>query len=425
MIKRKLMMVERIMYVDPETPLNCVFAAKINGDITEEYLRNALAKIQRKHPLLRAVICMKDAQRPHFIVKEDMDSIPLQIVERKTDTDWLIESEREWYRPFTTANRPLAQLVWIRGSSISELLWVLPHCICDGTSIVALMRELLELLDNPATELVPYQLFESVNDFLPQDFDIQKKSRKAKFYLLLARFFFFLQRKSRKRNSGKNYAIHWKLDRETTAAITSICKEQGISVHTILCTAFMQAFQNVQGKRAKNKVISPVDIRYFIPEIKQDHMFAFAPTVELSLKKGSDNVMANAKHIKTTLIQKIDKVVAHELLWMGEQMHPLVERMIALLKSGPGGHDITLSNMGRLTIPNEYKNFTLETLYSPTVAFPWLNSNTLVATTFNQQMDFTFMANEDFLPKKEAISIKDTAIAIMTLSHSITHDETC
>jgi hypothetical protein len=33
MIKRKLMMVERIMYVDSETPVNCVFTAKIKGEI--------------------------------------------------------------------------------------------------------------------------------------------------------------------------------------------------------------------------------------------------------------------------------------------------------------------------------------------------------------------------------------------------------
>ncbi|CAM3602036.1 MULTISPECIES: condensation domain-containing protein [Sphingobacterium] len=418
MIKRKLMMVERIMYIDIETPLNCVFTAKIKGEIIEEHLRNALVKIQHKHPLLRSSIQIEHTQQPYFVVKDDMAPIPLHIVKRQTDMDWLTESKGEWYRSFKIDSKPLAQLIWIKGSSVSELLWVLPHCVCDGTSIVTLMRELLELLDNPDNELIPYPLFKSVNEFLPQNFDIQKKSRKAKCYLLLARFFLFLQRKSRKRNSGKNYAIHWKLDIEKTAAITQGCKDQGISVHALLCSAFMQAFREIQGKASKNKVISPVDIRHFIPEIKQDHMFAFAPTVELSLKKGSKSILNSAKDIKATLAQKMEKVVARELLWMGEQMHPLVDRMIGMLKSSPGGHDITLSNMGKIHIPNAYDNFTLETIYSPTVAFPWLNSNTLVVTTFNQQMDFTFMSNEDFLPKEEAIKIKDKAITLMTLSLS-------
>ncbi|ULT22632.1 hypothetical protein KUH03_25220 [Sphingobacterium sp. E70] len=66
-------------------------------------------------------------------------------------------------------------------------------------------------------------------------------------------------------------------------------------------------------------MISPVDIRHFIPEIKQDHMFAFAPTVELSLKKGNDNVVDTAKDIKTVLTQKTEKMDARELLWMGNR----------------------------------------------------------------------------------------------------------
>ena len=169
----------------------------------------------------------------------------------------------------------------------------------------------------------------------------------------------------------------------------------------------MQAFRDVQGDRAKGKVISPVDVRHFIPEIKEDHLFAFAPTVELSIRKDSKDVMDNAKQIKKDLIEKISKLEARELLWMGERMHPVVSRMIRMLKSSEGGHDVTLSNMGKVNIPNDYKNFKLETVISPTVAFPWLNSNTLVTSTYNQQMDFTFMSNENFLPKEEAHLIKD------------------
>jgi hypothetical protein len=36
-----------------------------------------------------------------------------------------------------------------------------------------------------------------------------------------------------------------------------------------------------------------------------------------------------------------------------------------------------------------------------------------VVTTYNQQMDFTMMSNEDFLPKEEAIKIKDKAIELL------------
>ncbi len=410
------MMVERIMYVDPETPVNCIFAAKIKGELPEQNFTTALEKIQQKHALLRVVIDSKTEKYPFFIEEKEIAPIPLRIVERKTDQDWLTESQKEWKILFEEEKTPLARVVWVRGQDVSEVFWTIPHCISDGTTGVTLMKELLQLLDNPALELEPYDAFTSVDEFLPSNFNVKSKKFKAKLYLTFARFFFMLQQKSKKRNLGKDYVLHQKLDPATTTQITQKCKANGISVHALLCSAFMQAFREVKGKEAKGKIISPVDVRHFIPEIKEDHLFAFAPTVDLAIKKGSSNLLNNARYIKEDLTQKIGKMEARELLWMGEQMHPIVDRMISMLKSSNGGHDVTLSNMGRINIPNDYKNFSIKTIFSPTVAFPWLNSNTLVTSTYNHQMDFIFLSNEDFLPKAEAAQIKEKAIALMTTS---------
>ncbi|MCS4301201.1 condensation domain-containing protein [Chryseobacterium sp. BIGb0232] len=416
MIKRKLMMVERIMYVDPETPVNCVFAAKIKGGLPEQNFKTALEKIQQKHALLRVVIDSKSEKYPFFKEEKDIAPIPLRIVERKTEEDWLTESQKEWKILFEEEKTPLARVVWVRGQHVSEVFWAIPHCISDGTTGVTLMKELLQLLDDPALELEPYEPFISVDEFLPSNFNVKTKKFKANLYRMFAKLFFLLQPKSKKRNLGNDYVLHQKLDPAATAQIMERCKANGVSVHALLCSAFMQAFQEIKGKDAKGKVISPVDVRHFIPEIKEDHLFAFAPTVDLAIKKGTSDLLNNAKHIKEDLTQKIGKMEARELLWMGEQMHPIVDRMISMLKSSNGGHDVTLSNMGKINIPSEYKNFSVETIFSPTVAFPWLNSNTLVTSTYNHQMDFIFLSNEDFLPKAEAAKIKEKAIALMTTS---------
>jgi hypothetical protein len=87
--------------------------------------------------------------------------------------------------------------------------------------------------------------------------------------------------------------------------------------------------------------------------------------------------------------------------------------MVKFLKATDGTHDITLSNMGRLNIPETYQSFELETIYSPTVAFPWRNPNTLVTTTFKNRMDFTFMSNDAFLDKADAIKIKAATMEIL------------
>ena len=94
MNKRKLLLVERIMYVDSATPLNCVFTAKIKGEILQEQIEIALTKIQHKHPLLRAEVDLQDKQHPAYAIRENMKPIPLRIVKRQTDTHWLAESEQ-------------------------------------------------------------------------------------------------------------------------------------------------------------------------------------------------------------------------------------------------------------------------------------------------------------------------------------------
>jgi len=414
-MKRKLMMVERIMHVDASTPLNCVFAVKIAGSINPENLHTALAKVQQKHPLLRVGIDEEQEGGPYFVTNEYVRSIPVRIAERLTDNDWLKESETEWYKLFDGDNVPLARVVWIRSAAVSELLLVMPHCVCDGGTCVALLSEILNLLDNPAQELDTYTPFNSVQELMPDNFDITKNKRKGRIYSFLGRLFFLLKNTRNKFGTGRNYAIHWKVDEEQTLAIAEATKNAGTSMHAALCVAFLKAFQKVRGAKARGKLISPVDIRRFIPEIKADTMFAFAPIVELTIDKKNPNMdfWEQARKIKTDLTAKIETMNAYEMLWMGEYMHKTVNRMIRFLKATDGSHDVTLSNMGRLSIADKYQNFEVETIYSPTVAFPWRNPNTLVTTTFKNRMDFSFMSNDNFLEETEALKIKDAAMELL------------
>lgn len=421
-MNRKLIMVERIMHVDPQTPLNCVFTAKIRGSISAENLHTALFKIQQKHSLLRVRIDELE-NGPYFILNPSVNLIPVRVVERITDNDWLTESETEWFKLFDGKDEPLARLVWIRSATVSELLLVMPHCICDGTTAVTLMREMLTLLDDPELELDPSVAFNSIDELMPVTFDPAKNKNKARIFSFLGKMFFFFKNTNKKFAPGKNYALHWKLNQGQTTDIAAVCKAEGTTVHSALSVAVMQAFQQVRGKKAHSKVISPVDIRRFVPEIKQDTMFAFAPIVELTISKTEDiGFWSMARKIKADLTAKIEAMNVYEMLWMGEHMHPTVNRMVKYLRSTDGTHDVTFSNMGRLSIPESYQSFELETIYSPTVAFPWRNPNTLVATTFKNQMDFTLMSNDSFLSKADALKIKDMAMEALFLNlKQLTH----
>ena len=53
---RPLLLLERTMYREGRTPFTSVFTIKLLGRLDEGRLRQALARVQAKHPLLRCVI---------------------------------------------------------------------------------------------------------------------------------------------------------------------------------------------------------------------------------------------------------------------------------------------------------------------------------------------------------------------------------
>lgn len=401
------------MHVDAKTPLNCVFGAKISGKISEDNLHKALYKIQQKHPLLQMNI---DAtgKEPYFVLNENISKIPVRIADRLTDEDWLSQSKTEWYKLFDAENEPLARVVWLKGETESDLLLILPHCICDGTTILNLMRELMTLIDDPEQELTPYPSFLSVSDLLPEDFMISKAGHfKGKIFAALGRLFFFFKATSNNNIAQSNYAIHWKITTDDTKKLLNKCKAENTTVHAAISVAFMEAFKHIQGNKAHGKVICPVDIRRFVEAIKQDTMFAFAPIVELKLDQTENDFWTKTRKLKTDLEAKVAEMKVYDLLSMSEYFHSSVNKMIGFLKTTKGTHDVTLSNMGLLNVPKDYQTFTIETFYSPTVAFPWKNANTLVASTFNGQLDFSFMSNESFFREFEAWQVKDKAMELI------------
>ncbi len=182
-MKRPLIIGERIMYSDGQTPLNSAFVARVRGLIPPEQLRHALNKVQAKHPLLKAGVMSDKKGRPHFMSNTQITEIPLRITQRQRDEDWQHESAAEWRTPFDMQRGPLCRMVWIRGVEVSELILVCHHCICDGASVANLLREVLLLTDEPDTELPPYESFNDIKELIPapylQNKQLVRKGRKS------------------------------------------------------------------------------------------------------------------------------------------------------------------------------------------------------------------------------------------------------
>ena len=414
-MNRKLTVGERIMYVEATSHVNCVFPVKIRGRIQLEKLENALSKLQNRHPLLRVVIREDEKGRPYYVSDTRIGTIPVQIIERYTNDDWQKVSVQEWYNPFNVHQGPLARLIWLRADSVSELLLVCPHCICDGTSILTLVRDLLQALDEPYTELPPYETFGRIEDLLSPAVLANKKLQiKGKVISWITGAVLWLKMRDKHPDNGQGYLLHWKLTEELSAALVRRCKEEDTSLYATISVAFLEAFKSIRGDKAHGKQICPVDIRRFLPEIKPYEMFAFAPIVELTVEKSAlTDFWTKTRKFRNDLTAKIDVINIHEMMLMGEYFHASAPRLVSFLKTSDGTHDVTLSNMGRLQLPENYQTFELETVYSPSAGFPWRNPNTLVSSAFRGQIDFSFISNEKFLPENDARAIREKTVALL------------
>lgn len=415
------------MYANGAMPVNCVFAVTLEGVLELEQLETAFARLLAKHPLLRAVIREDRPQHPYFDIAATTAPAVVEVLPRHNDEDWIMVAKEQWQQPFDYTRAPLMRVCWLSGATLSDLLIVLPHCICDGGTIVNLMRELLAFTADPERHADPYPSFIKVSDLVAREALPGKGALlKAKLLSGLAGGVLSLLTRNKTVATGRqNYMVRWSADRELSRQLMSACKTGNTSVQAALGTAFLMAFGKIMGPDAKNKLICPVDIRKAVPGIKEDMMFAFAPVIELrGAARAGGEFWEAARRMKQELQQKVNKLKPNHLLVLTEYFHPAADKMLKHLRSTNGSHDVTLSNMGKINMPGSYPGFRLKRVYSPSTALPWKNPNTLVVSSFEEQFDFCFISEADFLPEDKATLIRDAFMTLLqehTLSAAVAY----
>jgi NRPS condensation-like uncharacterized protein len=414
---RKMLFFERLMYVDGQTPVNCVIAARICGELSLESLQLALDKVQAKHQLLGATVTERDGA-PGFTLTEKSPRIPCRVVERTGEDDWKAELLKEWKTPFGLEHEPPIRLAWIRSRDISEVLLVAHHCVCDGASLVTVFRELLLATDQPDLPLKPYRSFQSLEELLPDEiFNDFKLAAMIFAKSALFRLFSCTIRPAERIPNGEHYQICWKADSDTAGALSLRSKSEDTTPFAAMSVAFLMAFRMCRGANFKNKMMCPINIRRYIPGIAEDAVFNYAPTVALALDRNPKmGFWTLAKMLKRSLSQKVDRLNAYEHLMAAEHLHSANGKLIQLLLRSEGSYDFAFSNVGRLNVEQTYSSFQLTRILGITVALPWRNATTLISTQFKGEIDLSFVSRDDFMPLAEALQIKDQAIEILTRS---------
>lgn len=407
-MRRKLLFGERMILGDGTEAFNGIIPFRLKGTFTLEQIQQALVQLQNKHPWLRAHIIHDEKNIPWFEVPENIVPIPIREVLRKGEDDWQEESMKEWYMPFDHKKLPLIRFVWIKGEELSDMFFSFHHCLCDGGSAMTLLYEFLQVLDNPSADIGVENPILGIQDIVPAAIlNSRRQKLKAKFIGRVASTIIKYAPTGKKAvEREKDYMIHWKSDREFTQQLISYCKSNGFTVNTFLCAIVLKAFKKIRGKTALNKICCPVDIRRLTTQIKHDHIFAFGLMVEVSINEKM-NFLDNVRQMQKTVKRKTAKLDPYTKMMIIESWHYALDDFTNILRKGRSTNDCMLSNLGLIQFPNEYKKFTVDTVFSPSALGPLGQTTGFVVSTFNGEMDFTFIGSEGYLKHSEALAIRE------------------
>ncbi len=426
---RPLLLPERTMFREGRTPFCSVFTVRLCGSLEEPQLWWALERVQNKHPLLRCVVDEDALNGPHFVLHEHPAPIPLRIVERRNENDWQREARREWVTPFDTERGPLLRLVWLRSVTVHELLLIGHHCICDGQSGIILLRDLLAACDHPEQVIGAYDALGAMEEIVPADLlrslRFQRRVRLKANMLRLA----FLLKRARRREKHATRISHeqiyfhrWALDETWVQSLTERSRAENVTVLAPVALALMQAFRDVRGAERLRKTYAMVNARRFVPRLHPDALFGIVPGIELRMKDmpapreiSAGDFWLRARVLKQEMTRRIGRLGASVYTYLAalETLHDKYSRLVADTENAPAVRHLTISNMGRIDLPQQYRSFRLEAVYSPLVMVSPTPANTVVLSSFAGQMEFAIISDEVSLPYADALKIQQRTMEIL------------
>jgi NRPS condensation-like uncharacterized protein len=314
--ERKVTGAERFFSHSPFSIVTMV--ARIKGNVTEEMLKNAVAKVQQRHVLLRVRI-KEDHEHALWFTSEGVQGIPVEIVARKSENDWIKIHAEASKVPYEFETHPLIRFILVQSQDVSELIILCHHIICDGMSLAYLARDLMVHLGDPSREVEVLPAPEPITlDNLPSDVSL---SGLVKFFInrikqKWAEEIVFFDQKDYEvltKTYWDNYhheLFSVELSEAETSALVARCRKENITVNSAIIAAFSGAQSFVAGEKPHHaKAAIAVSLRDRLPNPPGEAMGYYALGLELKLKYNHeksfwDNARRFHKKIKPNLTNK-------------------------------------------------------------------------------------------------------------------------
>ena len=457
--ERRITPIERFFSRSPFSIVTVV--ARIQGNISERMLRNAVYKVQQRHPNLRVRI-KEDKDRTPWFTSEGVKAIPLEVVPRESDDHWIKVYHEACQIPFEFDERPAIRFILVQSPLESELLILCHHIICDGLSLAYLARDIMVHLGDPnrGVEVLPNPV-PIDRDNIPRDVSmnaivqflinrINRKWEKDKIY--------FDREDYREINEAywMNYThqmLTVELSEAQTTELVERCRQEKVTVNTALTTAFVGAQSSVQGDKPyhssiaiagnlRNRLQRPVDevmgfyaggvtlkCKYNRRKNFWDNARRFHRKIKpLFTNKNLFKVLLRWCYLEPTILESLNFKILGRLvpphftryrkLSAFSQQADVVssilkrEKMDSLNKIVMG---TAVTNLTRMDFPRKYGTLELDRLImNPGSAFPLAHVNLVLgAVTCAGQLSLVIEYAEETVDTKTMEKIKERAMKFL------------
>ncbi len=373
--------------------LNFTTSARVRGSFSFEELQAALEQLRRAHPMLAVRMDPgQDGDSPCFTT-DGVPPIPIRVVERRTDQDWAREVEREIAIPSNYRTGPLYRCVWLRGQDVSDLVLVSDHIAADGLAGIYALRDLLRLLADPDLSLEagsPDRLVDVVPPAMRRMIN-QKVSTPA----------------ADPASPPTDWAppdigsipplqvIPIEFSRAETAGLVDRCRQEGVTVQAALCTAFAGPYAEKEPGRPVRNVETPYNLRGRLLRPVEDVYGVFISLVysTVDCTPGRDRWEVSRQVSQSLVNVTEEQLFSIPIVMLQVAEQPLSMPVVSF------DYDLSISNLGRVSLPNQYGNLTLESIYAPTMNVDVPHHRILGVTTFDGRMRCTFTSRDPSAPE--------------------------
>jgi hypothetical protein len=354
-------------------PTNGALAAQIIGRTTVQRWRDALNAVQQRHPLLSARIDTTFNRVPHFR-RVTGQRIPLRVT-TSPDAQWQREIAEEVNAPFTPDQAPLFRAVLLYQKTHCIFILSSHHAVCDGSSRIFLLRDMLLALSGHALESLPLAPSREIL-FGAQ----QRTSTESGLPSFAAR------------RPVVPHVEGIKLALEETAELQRRAREEGVTIHAAISAAVTIAGRSIDESWRNNtlRIMSPAEIRDILG-LRDQCMVSFGGG-EISIAPGGSMTFWElARFSKDSLsgvrsAENISKMI--DLQSTAVSSNLTIEQALQLKRTAFNAQ-VMVTNLGRLPFDSTFGPLKLETLWAPCVLRGIEGEQTLGAVTVNGSLHLT------------------------------------